>query len=75
MKKWIEGFDERQQREVEFSRIYALDFKHGTDGHNAKMIIARMAAILDNIEITVNDDTIPAEDKPYHIRLMLGYND
>ncbi len=46
----IEKFDERQRKEIELCRIYARDFHHGTDGHNAKMIIARMAELLDNFE-------------------------
>jgi hypothetical protein len=47
---WKMEFDERQRSEIEFCRIYARDFRHGTDGHNAKMIIARMAQLLDELE-------------------------
>lgn len=47
---WKRFLDERQLKEVEFSRIYATQFSHGTDGHNAKLIIARMAQLLDLIE-------------------------
>jgi hypothetical protein len=43
-------FDERQQKEIRFSRLYATDeFRHGTDGHNAKLVIARMAWLLDKL--------------------------
>jgi len=44
---WKSGFDERQLKEIEFCVLYASDFSHGTDGHNAKMIIAKMAELLD----------------------------
>lgn len=47
--KWLEQFDERQRKEIEFALLYANQFAHGTDGHNAKIIIARMAAMLDKI--------------------------
>ena len=51
---WIQDFDERQRKEIELSRLYARDFHHGTDGHNAKMIIAEMAAKLDEIESSLD---------------------
>ena len=44
---WLEDFDERQQAEIKLSRLYANEYNHGTDGHNAKMIIAKMARQLD----------------------------
>lgn len=43
---WLERFDERQQSEIALALLYAEQFGHGTDGHNAKMIIAQMAKIL-----------------------------
>lgn len=48
--EWLKHFDERQQKEIDFARLYASDFRHGTDGHNAKLIIAQMAEILTNQE-------------------------
>jgi hypothetical protein len=47
---WLDNFDERQRKEIELCRIYAKDFNHGTDGHNAKMIIAKMSKLLDGLE-------------------------
>jgi len=47
---WAVNFDERQLKEIEFSEMYAENFQHGTDGHNAKLIIARMAKVLDGLE-------------------------
>lgn len=46
---WKLFFDERQMKEIRFDRIYAADFSHGTDGHNARLIIAKMADLLDSI--------------------------
>jgi hypothetical protein len=48
--KWIEKFDERQQAEIRFAQLYASEFHHGTDGHNAKIIIAKMAQMLTEAE-------------------------
>lgn len=44
--EWMLEFDERQRKEIEFSRVYATQFGHGTDGHNGKIIIATMARLL-----------------------------
>jgi len=44
---WQKNFDDRQRREIELARLYARDFHHGTIGHNALMIIAKMADLLD----------------------------
>lgn len=44
---WLSHFDDRQKREIEFCRLYAKDFAHGTSGHNEKLIIAKMAELLD----------------------------
>jgi len=46
---WREFFDDRQLKEIEFSMVYLNQFGHGTDGHNAKLIIARMSTLLDSI--------------------------
>jgi hypothetical protein len=43
---WLDKFDERQRAEIAFAVLYAQQFGHGTDGHNAKLIIAKMADML-----------------------------
>lgn len=50
--KWDEVFTERELKEIEFCEMYAKNFQHGTDGHNAKMIIAKLVTILKANEIT-----------------------
>jgi hypothetical protein len=47
---WFEKFDERQQQEIRFSRLYAREYHHGANGHNDMMIIAKMAELLDASE-------------------------
>lgn len=47
---WKQFFDERQLKQIKWSQLYAGDeFRHGDDGHNAKLIIAKMAELLDQI--------------------------
>lgn len=60
---WLSLLDDRQRREIELSIVYARDFHHGTDGHNAKMIIAKLAEMLDAVQghITDHDDEGKAE--------------
>ena len=48
--EWMKTLDERQKQEVAFARLYALEFKHGTDGHNRLLLIAKLADMLDKQE-------------------------
>lgn len=54
--KWLNQFDERQRKEIEFCFVYLNQFEHGTDGHNAKIIIAKMAQLLNKVEATLLSD-------------------
>lgn len=47
---WMVEFSPREMQEIKFARFYAADFAHGTDGHNAKIIIAKLADLLDRLE-------------------------
>lgn len=69
--KWLNLFDERQQKEIKFSIVYVNEFEHGTDGHNAKMIIAKMATLLDRLEVALTDDNFDEELAP-KAREILG---
>ena len=46
---WRKNFDERQLKEIKLdTTVYDTDeYRHGTDGHNARLIIAKMAQLLD----------------------------
>lgn len=50
---WRKFLDERQLKEIAFDVIYAEQFSHGTEGHNARLVIARMTELLDLITKTV----------------------
>lgn len=69
--KWHNLFDERQQKEIKFSYIYSEQFGHGTDGHNAKMIIAKMASLLDKLENALTDGDFD-ENIAENARKILG---
>ena len=47
MKAWETHFDDRQHKEIDYCILYAKDYAHGTDGHNMRLIIAKMAELLD----------------------------
>lgn len=40
------GLTDRELKEIEFAMMYASRFNHGTDGHNAKIIIAKLYRML-----------------------------
>ena len=40
------GLTDRETKEIEFALLYARQFNHGTDGHNAKLIIAKLYRML-----------------------------
>lgn len=69
--KWLEQFDERQQKEIEFSILYLNQFEHGTDGHNAKVIIAKMAQLLNKVEVVLLSDNFDEQIAPL-AREVLG---
>lgn len=48
---WTAYFTPREMSEIRFAQTYAMTFDHGTDGHNAKIIIAKMATLLNANEI------------------------
>jgi hypothetical protein len=43
---WETHFDERQRKEIAFCVAYKQSFNHGTDGHNIRLIVAKMAELL-----------------------------
>lgn len=68
---WSKHFDERQKNEIVFSQVYAREFSHGTDGHNAKLIIAKMAEILNEIESVLLFDNMEENDRWDHLHRIL----
>ncbi|MHC4395620.1 MAG: hypothetical protein ACYS1A_08185 [Planctomycetota bacterium] len=51
---WHDKFDARELSEIEFCRIYVNKFNHGTDGHLVKTIVAKLALLMDDVEITTD---------------------
>lgn len=50
---WYERFLDHQLAEVEFARVYADRFSHGTEGHYRLLLIAQMADALDEYQSTI----------------------
>lgn len=40
---WIEGYDERTRKHIQFALDYATHYEHGAPGHLDLMTIARLA--------------------------------
>jgi hypothetical protein len=52
---WLSNFDERELKEIKFCLLYKHQFGHGTMGHNLRIIVAKMAHILENAESIINE--------------------
>lgn len=53
---WTDSLTERQIKEVQFARDYVKNFNHGTNGHNALVLIALMADILDSYDESTDEE-------------------
>lgn len=53
--EWMFNFDARERSEIAFNRLYMGGFNHGTDGHNMRKIISRMADLLDDYDAQIRD--------------------
>ena len=38
---------EREWMEVEYCRVYAEEYNHGTDGHSIRLLVAKLADLLE----------------------------
>lgn len=47
MSNWKDDLTERELKEIVFCRLYAERFNHGTDGHNIRLIVAKLSDLLD----------------------------
>ena len=61
--------DERQHKEIAFAEVYTRDFHHGTTGHNALLLIARLALLLD---VAVGNSMLPEPLPAGEIMLTFG---
>lgn len=44
---WFMNFDPRQRKEIIFALDYAQNYAHGTAGHMAYMVIARLVSMVE----------------------------
>lgn len=54
---WENVLDKREKSEVDFNRVYASQYAHGTDGHNIRLLVAKLARMLDFVDWVVHEDT------------------
>lgn len=62
-KAWETHFTERELKEIEFARVYAAQYGHGTDGHIRLTIMARLAELLDGGPVPVVIREVPDPSK------------
>ena len=55
---WRSQFSVRELQEIDFCRVYADEFNHGTDGHLVRGLVAKMARLLD---VTDTDGPSPED--------------
>lgn len=67
---WRQSFTAREQAEIRFAEVYVELFDHGTDGHNAKIIIAKMASLLNANVIKEIPPFARAADKHSHSQVI-----
>lgn len=56
-RNWRARFDSRQLKEIELARLYIQQFAHGTTGHNALLVIAKLADLADEYEAILNRES------------------
>ncbi len=44
---WQSHFTERELKEIAYCQLYQRDFAHGTDGHNIRLIVAKLVGLLE----------------------------
>lgn len=59
--EWMmKNFDERQRKQILWARLYDQDmFRHGDNGHNDKIIIAKMSHLIDELEARIASHDTP----------------
>ena len=54
---WLDNFDEREKQEICFAIEYDAHYRHGTSGHLAYTVIAKLARMMDKYSKT---ETVPS---------------
>lgn len=59
--QWMAQFSERENKEIAFCKEYARNYAHGATGHNTMLVLAKMAALLDQAETDQFNKEIPGD--------------
>lgn len=51
---WMEDFDTRELKEINFAQEYVRNFNHGTSGHMAYTVIAKLVEKINEMEHAIN---------------------
>lgn len=51
--EWQKLLDDREWAEICFAREYKEHFKHGTDGHNRLLLLAKLSYFLDHEQVYI----------------------
>lgn len=61
---WWDALSEREQKEIKLATYYSDNLAHGTTGHNQLMLIAKLAAKIN--EMTIEKDAQNAHKEGNH---------
>ena len=54
----LDLLEEREWMEVEFCRVYAEEYQHGTDGHLIRLLVAKLADLLEQYYPDEDDEGV-----------------
>jgi len=54
----LDLFTEREWLEIEFDRCYAEEYRHGTDGHLIRILVAKLADLLEQYYPDEDDECL-----------------
>jgi hypothetical protein len=69
---WKDQFTERERKEIEYCLIYQRDFGHGTDGHNIRLIVAKLVNILEEGVVPSGEDVAKEPLSQSEVNLRMG---
>lgn len=66
---WRAARSDREQKEIRFAEVYTAEFSHGTTGHNALLLIVKLA---EHLDIAAGVKTPPAPPAEGDLVLTFG---
>jgi hypothetical protein len=70
--RWPARFDDRMQKQIDFSREYAQKFGHGAPGHLDMIVIARLAMCLEDAIGMIESVQKTLHTEPTDVRDLLA---